>query len=249
MNPLCKAIAVMLALLACLRPAWAETGSADDRASIRNQLAAEYFKRRQFGVAIDEAKKAIAVNPKYAPAYSMLALINMEIREDAQARSYFQQALQLSPKDSDIHHNYGYFLCDRGEFQAGISEYLLALGNSLYATPEKTLIAAGVCAEKAGKIDEARGYYERVLRYQPTHPQAKYQLAVLSLNSGNIPQARVYALELARQANPTAEVLWLAARIEHRLGMQEEVRRYGEQLRRVYPESLETSKLLAGQFD
>lgn len=249
MNPLWKWIVLMLAVSACLRPAWADTASADDRASIRNQLAAEYFKRRQYSVAIDEAKKAIAASPKYAPAYSMLALINMEIREDAQARSYFQQALQLSPKDSDIHHNYGYFLCDRGEFQAGINEYLLALGNSLYATPEKTLIAAGVCAEKAGKIDEARGFFERALRYQPNNNQAKYQLAALLLNSGNIPQARVYALELARQANPTAEVLWLATRIEHRLGVQEGERRYAEQLRRVYPESLETSKLLAGQFD
>ncbi len=239
----------MLAMSACLRPAWADTASADDRATIRTQLAAEYFKRRQFGVAIEEAKKAIAVNPKYAPAYSMLALVSMEIREDEQARSYFKQALELAPKDPDIHHNYGYFLCDRGEFQAGISEYMLTLRDSLYPTPEKTLNAAGSCAEKAGKVDEARGYFERALRYQPNDGQAKYQLAVLLLNAGNVPQARVYALELARQANPVAEVLWLATRIEHRLGSREGERRYAEQLRRLYPESLETSKLLAGQFD
>lgn len=252
MRLLWKLVATTLAMSVLLAGCTtvAENTSPDDHAAaIRTQLAAEYFKRQQFSVAIDEAKKAIAINPKYAPAYSMLALINMEIREDAKARSYFQQAVELAPNDPDIHHNYGYFLCERGEFQAGVNEYMLALRNSLYATPEKTLTAAGVCVEKIGKVDDARSYFERALRYQPNNRQAKYELSLLLLKSGNIPQARVNALELVRQANPAAAELWLAIRIEHKLGSQEGERRYSEHLRRLYPDSLEASKLLAGQFD
>lgn len=222
---------------------------ASERANIRTQLAAEYFKRRQFGVAMEEAKKALAVNPQHAPAYSMLALINMELREDDAARRYFQQALALAPADSDIHHNYGYFLCEHGETRAGVAEYLAALKNPLYPTPDKTLVAAGMCAEKAGQAEEAQGYFERALRYRPENAQAKLLLASNLLTKGNLPESRRYLMELVRALKPVpAEVLWLGVRVERKLGNKDGELRFADQLRRLYPESLEASRLLAGQY-
>lgn len=237
-----------LAVMACQQVP-VENASSDERAAVRTRLAAEYFKRNQYGVAMEEAQKAVAINGVYAPAYSMLALINMEIREDAQARRYFQKALELAPRNPDFHHNYGYFLCDRGEWRQGIDHYLQALRDPLYATPDKTLVAAGICAE-AGKWDsEAKSYYERALRMQPASNQARFFLASLLLKQGGITQARMYALMLARQANPSAADLWLAVRVERKLGSKESERRYAELLQQRHPNSLETSRLLAEQYD
>lgn len=242
-------VILSLMLAACQHQVQVESSSVNDRAAVRTQLAAEYFKRRQFAISIEESKKALELSANYAPAYSMLALINMEIREDVQARQYFRKALELAPNNPDFHHNYGYFLCDRGQFREGVDEYLLTLKNSLYPTPEKSLLAAGGCAEKGGWVEEARGYYERALRYQPENSQAKYQIASLLVKSGDVRLARNYALELARLANPLAEYLWVAIRIERKLGNRESERRYAEQLRRLYPESEEVSKLIAGQYE
>ena len=242
-------IVLSFMLAACQHQVQVESTTANDRAAVRTQLAAEYFKRRQFAISIEESKKALEINPDYAPAYSMLALINMEIREDVQARQYFKKALELAPNNPDFHHNYGYFLCERGQLREGVDEYLQALKNSLYATPEKSLLAAGTCAEKGGWTDEARDDYTRALRYQPENSQAKYLLASLLMKSGDLRLARTYALELARLANPQAEYLWVAVRIERKLGNRESERRYAEQLRRLYPESEEVSKLLAGQYE
>lgn len=141
---------IPLLALGCLNTARAEKATADERAGIRTQLAAEYFKRRQFGVAIEEAQKAIAINPAYAPAYGMLALVYMDLQEDAKARDNFNHAVEYAPNDPDIRHNYGYFLCDRGQYQAGVAEYMAALRNPTYQMPVKTLIAAGICSEKGG---------------------------------------------------------------------------------------------------
>lgn len=227
----------------------AENVAANERASIRTQLAAEYFKRRQFGVALEEAKKALVANPDYAPAYSMLALINMELREDAAARDYFRQALALAPMDSDIRHNHGYFLCERGDSQAGIAEFLAALKNPLYPTPDKSLISAGKCAEKAGQAEAAQSYYERALDYQPANVQAKLLLANLLLTKDKLPEARRYLMEIYKaQKPPQSEVLWLGVRVERKLGNRDGELRFAEQLRRLYPDSLEASRLLAGQY-
>lgn len=228
---------------------WAAGASADDRASIRTQLAAEYFKRRQFGVALEEVRKALAANSSYAPAYGMLGLINMELREDEAAAENFRQALSIAPGDSDIRHNHGYFLCDRGHFKAGIAEYLVALKNPLYPTPDKTLVSAGLCAEKGGLPDEAQEYYERALRHRPDHSQAKLLLANRFFEKGSLPDARRLLMELVRAQKPVqADVLWLGVRIERKLGNPEGEKGFAEQLRRLYPDSLEVSRLLAGQY-
>lgn len=237
----------MWLFLAC-SGAQAEAPLVDDSATIHTQLAAEYYKRAQYSTAIDEAQKALAANGKFAQAYGMLAMIYSELREDGKARQNFQQAISLAPDNSDLHHNYGSFLCDRKEFQAGIAEFMQAVKNPLYTSPEKTLVGAGLCSEKEGKPDVARAYYEQAMRYAG-NASAKFQLASLMFKENQIPEARVYALELVKTQNPQVNALWLVVRIEHKLGSKESELRYAEQLRRLYPDSLETSKMLAGQYD
>lgn len=244
-----KSLLVMLLLLCGIGSVFADTPPKDERANVRTQLAAEYFRRGQMSVALDEARKAIAVNPKYAPAYNMLALIHMELHEYGKARDNFDMALSLVPGDPDTRHNYGYFLCDRGEYLAGINEYMTALRDPLYRGQEKTLVDAGSCAEKAGKDADALTYYQRALRFQTNSATAKYRLARLLLKAGKIPEARQYALELARAPKAQAEVLWLAILVERKVGNKEGEDAFSDQLRRLYPDSLESSKLLAKQYD
>ena len=55
------------------------------RAELHTQLGAGYFEMRNFRVALEELQEALRTDPNYGPAHNMLALVYMELREDALA--------------------------------------------------------------------------------------------------------------------------------------------------------------------
>ncbi|UXY14256.1 type IV pilus biogenesis/stability protein PilW [Chitiniphilus purpureus] len=222
---------------------------ANDAAVLRTQLAAGYFQRGQYGVAIDEAKRALAVNPKYAEAYNVLGLIYAELKEEGKARDHFLKALSLSPDNPDINHNYGWFLCERAQYEEGILYYLNALKNPLYANPDKTLVNAGQCALKSGKPQAAQDYFERALRYRQDNLQARLWLVELGLKLGDPVLAKRYYAELQKRLPESAESLWLGVRVARMAADQETETRLAAQLRRQFPESVEALKLKEGKYE
>ncbi|HYH41646.1 MAG TPA: type IV pilus biogenesis/stability protein PilW, partial [Burkholderiales bacterium] len=86
----------------------------------------------------------------------------------------------------------------------------------------------------------------RALKVRPTQPQALYHLADLGYARGNYAQAKQYVIRLEGLTIPTAEMLWLALRIERRLGDRNAEATYGQQLRRQFPDSKEAKALAAG---
>lgn len=232
------------------RAATPEKADARMRADIHTQLGAAYFELGNFPVALEELNEALKADANHAPAHNMLALLYMELREDALAQQSFDRALRLSPLDSDVHNNYGWFLCQRKRHEEGIKYFMSALKNPLYATPEKSFVNAGLCARDRGDDAGAAQYFERALAVQPLQPQALYQLADLAFKRGDVPQARVYLTRLNKSGVAlSAEALWLALRIERRTGDRDAEANYGLQLRRNFPNSRETQALLNRQFE
>ncbi|AOX99580.1 type IV pilus biogenesis/stability protein PilW [Jeongeupia sp. USM3] len=248
LRPLVLLVVCLFATGASMAAAQDEA-SPDKRANIRAQLAAEYYRLGRYGVAIDEANKALQADSKYSPAYTILALSYVGLKDDAKAKQNFTEALRLSPDDSDANHNYGWFLCEHGQMQEGLGYYERALTNPLYATPEKTLVNAGQCAAKGGDAATAKGYYERALRYRPNDVQANYQLAELGLKTQDYVMAKRAALALQKSMPNSAALAWLNLRIERGLGNAGGVERFAQVLRKQFPDSLETTKLAAGQYE
>jgi type IV pilus assembly protein PilF len=87
----------------------------------------------------------------------------------------------------------------------------------------------------------------KALKARPTQPQALYQLADIAYLRGNFAQAKAYLVRLEQLTKPSAETLWLALRIERKLGDRNAEASYGQQLRRQFPESKEARALLAGR--
>jgi len=79
--------------------------------ALHTQLAGAYYSRGQYKIAIEEANKALSTNPSYAPAYNVLGLVYMNLHEDKLAKENFERALEIEPKDSETHNNFGWFLC------------------------------------------------------------------------------------------------------------------------------------------
>ncbi|XZG71830.1 type IV pilus biogenesis/stability protein PilW [Chitinibacteraceae bacterium HSL-7] len=226
-------------------------GDEDKRSpsEIRTQLAAEYLRFGQYATAISEADKAISADKNYAPAFEVRALTYAAIHEDASARGDFQRAVTLEPNNGNINHNFGWFLCDRGDFAAGITYYEKAASNPLYQLPDKSLVGAGLCAAKMGNTERQLALYKQALTIRPRSVLARAELAEYWIRAGDAVEAKRYYLELRRMLPESAPLLWLGIRVEHLAKNRGLEQQLASDLRSKFPDSLEATKLSSGRYD
>lgn len=230
-------------------PASGGVGDPHTRAKLHTELGALYFQDGNMAVALDELKIAIAIAPSYAPAYNVRGLVRLYLREMGLAEEDFKQALRLAENDPEVNNNYGWFLCQTAREKDSIAYFLRAIKNPLYQTPDRAYLNAGRCSQKAGDLDAAEDFFQKALRFSPDNPQALVQLATINYRRGRLELAKKQLSEVVRKIEPNAELLWLAVRIEHRLGDRSAEASYGNQLRRKFSGSPEYQELLKGNFE
>jgi type IV pilus assembly protein PilF len=226
-----------------------EVGDPRNRARLHTELASLYYSNGNMGVALDELRAAATADSNYAPTHGMYGLVYMRLNENTRAEESFERALRLSPNDADINHNYGWFLCQTGREPASIKYFLQAIRNPLYPAPWRSYSAAGVCTLKMNQVKDAEAFFERALKLEPDEPASLLQLGQIRYRQGNIGEARKLVTRHNKLVTPSAESLWVALRIERRLGERLSEQAYANQLRRRYPTSPEYQALLRGQYD
>lgn len=219
------------------------------RAKVHTELGSLYMLDGRSAIALEEARIALSVDPNYAPAYNLLGLTHMVLNEARLAEDNFQKALRLAPGDPEISNNYGWFLCQNGREQASISYFMAAAKNPLYSAPTKPYTNAGICAVRLKDDKAAEDYLLTALRLSPTNTQALFWLAEIAYRQGRHSEARQWATDIEKMMEPTAEVIWMALRIERKLGNRDAEARYSSQLRRRFPGSPEHRLLMQGQYD
>lgn len=220
-----------------------------DRAKIHTELGAQYFGAGQIGVALEEFTIALAAERRYVPAHYMMGLVYMELKDDAQAEQYFKRALELDSENSEAHNNYGWFLCQRGRIEPSIKEFMAALKNPLYETPDKPYVNAGICTLKRQDDKGAEEFFLKALKLNPKQPQALLALADLYYRANDLPNARAQILPYMKSHAPTAEALWLGVRIERKLNDKNSEESYAQILRQRFPLSKEAQALATGRYE
>jgi type IV pilus assembly protein PilF len=208
-----------------------------------------YFDRGQDGVALQELKTAISADKEYAPAYGMLGVVYMDLKENDLALQNFERALRIVPDDSEINNNFGWFLCQTGKPKESIAYFLKAIKNPLYETPQVAYLDAGLCSVMLGDVAQADEYLQRAVRIDPRLPQALLALAKLRFNSGKFNDARALVERYNKATDPTAESLWLGLRIERKLGDRGAETSFAAQLRRNFSGSREYQDFLKGNYE
>lgn len=225
------------------------TSEAGQRAKVHTELGGLYLSQGNLGVALEEARKALAASSSYAPAHSLMGLIHMQMRENSAAETSYERALQLAPMDPEINNSYGWFLCQTGRERRALDHFQRTLKSPLYTTPSLAYTNAGICSLRLKDDNGAEEYFMRALRLDPDNDRAAYFLADISFRQGRLAQARQYLGELHKRAEPSVETLWLSVRIERKLGERDLEARLSAQLRRRFPDASETQRLLQGQYD
>jgi len=220
------------------------------RARVRMELAAGYYGRGQMTTALDQVKLALIADPKLAEAYNMRGLIYANLGDDKLAEDSYRRALQLAPQDADSMQNYGYFLCQQKRYPEANAMFDQALAVPRYRDPARTWLTKGVCLAFAGQFAESEAALSRGHAIEPGNAAISVNLSEVLYKRGDYERARFYIRRVnAIPALQGPQTLWLAARIEQRMGNRTGAEEFGTQLRQRFPESLEAGKFARGQFD
>lgn len=217
--------------------------SVRDRAKAHTDLGAAYLSKNKLEIALDEFSQAAQIMPSYALAYTGLALVRSALGQDEEAEYNFKKSIQLDPSISENYNNYGTFLCSRKRYDESIVQFMEAVKNPLYTTPNVAYSNAGICSARKNDIKVAEVYLNKALQIQPLTHDAAHRLAEIQFARDDVVLAKK-TLQNAIVASPNSEVLWLGVRIARVLGDKDNEASYSLALRRRFPNSKETQLLL-----
>lgn len=228
---------VLYTLLAACASNKVIVDKSEESSNINVELGITYMKEGKYNTAMDRLQKAIRQNPDNAQAYSSMALLNMRLEQIDEAEKNFDQAIKISPENSAIRNNYGAFLCQRKRFKDAQQQFMLAVKDPLYQTPEHAYLNAGKCTED--KV-EAEKYFRAALRNNPELPGALLEMARLSLELKRYLSARAYLQRYHAVREPDAASLWASIQVENKLGDNNTRDSHAQLLKGKFPDSEET---------
>lgn len=266
MNRLALSVALLVVLAACTttttttevqtqsprenRPSTDAAADPARRAQLRLELASLYFERGQSATALDELKAALAARADLPGAHNLQGLIHASMGEPRLAEASFQRALEVNPRDAEAMNNFGWTLCQQRRFDEADAMFTRALAQPQYRDPVRTLLAQGVCMARAGRWGDAERALTRSYEIDPGNPTTGYNLSEVLLRRGELERARFYIARINAVAElSSAQTLWLAARIERRLGNLGALQDFGRQLVERFPQSSEALQFERGRFD
>lgn len=219
------------------------------RARIRLELALGYLEQGQVTIALDETKQAITADPTSADAYNLRGLIYMRLNDFNLARDSFLRALALNPKDGNIFHNFGWLSCQETRYVESVGYFDKALASPGYVGQAKTSLAKGICQLRMGDKTQAESSFLRSFELDAGNPITTFNLANLLFQRQELIRAQFYIRRLNSSDFANAESLWLAAKIEKRLGNNQGVLQLGDRLKKRFSGSPELALFERGAFN
>lgn len=216
-----------------------------EKASETNtQIGIRYLEQGDLQHAVQKLEKALKQNSRNADAHMTLGVVYEQLDETDQAREHYRRAVELQPKNSAALNNYGRFLCEHGDYDRAERYFQRSAGNPTYETPQVPLANAGICALKHGDSTLAEDFFLRSLKYESRFPTALIYMAQLRFQSKHFLSARGFYQRYLAVAQQTPATLWLGIRLEHELGDKDAVASYKLLLKRKFPDSTQTRRLL-----
>ena len=219
------------------------------RAKIRLELAIGYLEQGQINVALDEVKLAIAADPRSSDAFSLRGLIYMRLNDFALARDSFNRGIQINPRDGNILHNLGWLACQESRYAESTLNFDKAVASPGYSGHAKTFLAKGICLLRAGDTGQAESNFLRSFELDAGNPIATFNLANLLYKRNDLIRSQFYIRRLNNNEYVNAESLWLATKIEKKLGNNQGVLQLSDRLRKQFPTSREFGLYERGAFD
>lgn len=227
-----------------------DQSDSDRRARVRLELAGGYFGRGQYETALDEVKLALNVKPDLGEALNLRGLIYSALGDERLAEESFKRALQVNPRDADAMHNYAWLMCQRQRYAESIALFQQAIVQPQYTSVARSHMTLGICQARSGALADAERSLTRSYELDTSNPVTAVNLSDVLYRRGELERARFYIRRVNSAPElSSAQTLWLAARIEHKMGNAPAARDFAQQLRNRFPKSPEALQYDRGRFD
>ena len=154
-------------------PFCAET--VDYRAELSRLIAITAYAQRDYPLAENYARRAVAGNPRDAQAWNQLGLLAVRRGSPAEAEEHFRRAAECDPACAQAWFNLGKAADKRGEPETAIGHYREGLRHSPAYLP--AWIELGDLLWENGRRDEALACYREILRIRPGFEPALRRIA------------------------------------------------------------------------
>jgi tetratricopeptide (TPR) repeat protein len=160
----------------------------DERA--HNQMGAYAFGRQDYAGAVDEYKKATAINPKFSQPYNQMGYAYRFMGRYPEAEQAFKAYIALIPNDPNPYDSYAELLMKTGRFDESIRMYQKALA----IDPNFVASYVGIGNDQVflGRGELARASYGRlaaIARNDGEKLQAHFWTAMSYVHEGAIDKA------------------------------------------------------------
>jgi len=128
---------------------------------------------------IAEYRKALELDPGYAPAHNYLgAALDDQGDLDGAVASY-RRAVELAPDFAAAHYNLGNALKNQNDLAGALASYRRALELDPSNADFNRITSLGLLLQKKGQLEEAESLYRRALEIHPNHYRCQKQLDAL----------------------------------------------------------------------
>lgn len=231
-----------IALSSCVTtPATENAGAA---AQFNAELGAKYLQRGELDQAREKLEKALEQDDDNSLAHITYARLQHRIGNNEGARTHFERAIKIEPEIPDHHNSYGAFLCESGEEEAAVEEFMIAAKDPYYKTPWFALDNAGLCLLDSGDLDGAETYLRDALRSNPRFANALLHMSQLTYQQKRLTIADAYYGRFREYGNDTPQSLLLGMEIRRDMDDLDGAKRYADRLLNEFPDSREAGEYL-----
>lgn len=232
----CIALLTVL-LIGCTSTSSRHAVTSETPAQANAQLGLAYLQQGNREAARDKLKKALELDPNLASAHHYSAELYRQLGQFDSSEQHYRRAVQLQPDDAMLRNNFGVLLCGRNKLQEAEEQFLAAIKDPFYKTPQLAYENAGLCALRKPDSAKAEQYFRAALRIDPNLANSLYEMAALEYGRERYLSARAFLERYFELAPATPESLRLGVRVERALGDARAAQVYADRLRQRFPDA------------
>lgn len=237
-------VLIGLGLNACVGTQHSKNSTPDEKkAELNLQMGARYLEMGMLKTAKEKLETAEQFDSNNAEVHNVLGVLYERLKQYSRASDQYQQAIRLDAEDADIQNNYGRFLCDRGENDAGLELLHQAVAMPLNNRKWFAYTNVGRCELRRGQQQQAEINLRQALQEKNNYLPALFEMQKISYRSGEFMSARAFLQRFLANSKHNSETLWYAVQTERALGNKKLADDYREKLFNLFPASKEAEQL------
>lgn len=231
-------------ITACISSSGSKEKLTDEQeALLYLRMGTRYLEIGMLALAKENLEIAEGIDRDNVKIQNSLAAMNEQLKEYDEAKFHYQKAVELDGSDFSVKNNFGHFLCERGDYKAGVSLLTQALKLPLNNRKWFAYTNIGLCELRAGDREKAEYNFRSALQINKIYAPALLEMQKISYYSDKYMSARAFLQRYLSVASHTPETLWFAVQTEQQLGNEKAAKGYEDQLLGVFPLSKQARQL------